>query len=68
LELIKLIHISELKSAKGIPYCPQHIRKLIKQKKFPQPLPGIFLTTFIEEEIDAYVEGLIAERDATVGA
>jgi hypothetical protein len=60
---MRLIHISKLKDEKGIPFHPQHIRKLIKQRKFPQPIHCGRLTTFDEAEIDAHLEALKAHRD-----
>ena len=60
---MRLIHISKLLPEKGIPYCEQHIRKLIKAGKFPQPIRCGKLTTFDEGEIDAHLEAMKAERD-----
>jgi hypothetical protein len=60
---MRLIHIARLRAEKGIPYHPQHIRRLIRANKFPRPIPCGRLTTFDEEEVDSYLEGLKAERD-----
>jgi hypothetical protein len=43
---MKLIHISELKAAKGLPYHVQHVRKLVKAGRFPKPFPGFGRTVF----------------------
>ncbi len=60
---MRLIHISQLKPKKGLEYHPQHLRKLVKQKKFPAPIPGMGRTYFDESEIDAHLEALKAKRD-----
>jgi hypothetical protein len=60
---MRLIHISRLKDEKGIPYHPQHIRKLCKAKKFPQPIRCGKMTCFDESEIDAHLEALKAQRE-----
>jgi hypothetical protein len=60
---MRLIPIARLKTEKGIPYHPQHIRKLSKQGKFPKPIKCGKLTTFDEGEIDAHLEALKVERD-----
>jgi len=64
---MKLLSFDDL-PAKGIPYHPQHIRKMYKAKAFPRPVKlGIGRNArgaFIESEIDAWIEAKIAERDA----
>ncbi len=60
---MRLIHISKLKDEKGIPYHPQHIRKLVKSGQFPKPIRCGKLTTFDESEIDAHLEALKAQRE-----
>lgn len=60
---MKLVHISELKARFGIPHHVQHIRKLVKQGKFPRPIRCGRLTTFDENEIDAFLESLRAQRE-----
>jgi predicted DNA-binding transcriptional regulator AlpA len=63
---MKLLSLDELRPKKGINYHTQHIKKLIKDGKFPRPirLSGGKSIAFIEEEIDAYLEGLKAQRDS----
>ena len=63
---MRLIHIARLKAEKGIPYHPQHIRRLVKQGKFPRPIHCGRLTTFDEAEIDVHLETLKAARDGGV--
>jgi hypothetical protein len=65
---MRLIHISKLKDEKGIPYHPQHIRKLVRQGKFPRPIHCGHFTTFDEAEIDEHLEALKAARDSTMEA
>ena len=64
---MRIIHISKLGDEKGIPFHPQHIRKLIRSGKFPRPVHVGRLTAFDEADIDRYLESLKAERDATAG-
>jgi hypothetical protein len=61
---MRLIHISRLKDEKGVPYHPQHVRKLVREGKFPRPVHIGRLTAFDEAEIDAYLEDLKAVRDS----
>jgi hypothetical protein len=61
---MRLIHISKLEDEKGIPYHPQHIRKLIRLGKFPKPIHCGRFTTFDEQEIDAHLASLKAARDS----
>jgi predicted DNA-binding transcriptional regulator AlpA len=65
---MKLLSLDELRPKKGINYHPQHIKKLIKDGKFPRPirLSGGKSIAFIEEEVDQYLEGLKAQRDSEV--
>jgi prophage regulatory protein len=50
--------------AKSITYSRAHIFRLIKQRKFPRPVKGVGKANgFVEDEIDAFVESRVAERD-----
>lgn len=63
-----LIPYRDLK-AKGIPYSKPHLWRLERAGRFPLRVPiGPGRYAYIEEEIDAYVEALIAARDETVAA
>jgi hypothetical protein len=61
---MRLIPIALLKFEKGIPWHPQHVRKLARQGKFPKPIRCGHLTCFDEQEIEAFLEGLKAARDS----
>jgi prophage regulatory protein len=51
--------------AKGINYSPAHRWRLIKAGKFPQPVKlGLGRNAWVDEEVDRYIEGLVAARDA----
>jgi prophage regulatory protein len=64
----RLISYDDLKS-KGIPYSKPHLWRLEKQDKFPKRVPiGAGRYAYVEAEIDGYVEGLIAARDANTEA
>lgn len=58
---------------KGIHWSPSYRQKLIDLGRFPRPVK-IGLggrqghIAFVEEEIDAYIDGLIAKRDAQEGS
>jgi hypothetical protein len=56
---------------KGIPYCPDHIRRLYEADRFPKPfkLPGSSRKLWFEDEVDAYlVEIAAAQRPQTAAA
>jgi predicted DNA-binding transcriptional regulator AlpA len=61
----KLLSFAELKSVKGIPYSRQWIAKLIQMGKFPAPVkPGTgAFNAWFDDELDAYLNNLVAERD-----
>ena len=49
---------------KGVTYSRMHRHRLIKAGRFPRPVKGAGKSNaWIEAEIDAYIAGLIAERD-----
>jgi prophage regulatory protein len=51
--------------AKGVPYSRVTLWRLEKQGKFPKRVPiSPARFCYVESEIDAYVEALIAARDA----
>jgi prophage regulatory protein len=50
---------------KGIKYSKAHLWRLVKAKKFPEPIKiGEARSAWVESEIDAWIAGKIAERDA----
>jgi prophage regulatory protein len=52
-------------ASKGIKYSKPHLWKLEKANKFPKRVPiNAGRYAYVEAEIDAYVDGLIAARDA----
>ena len=51
--------------AKGITYSKPHLWRLERAGKFPKRVPlGPGRYAYVESEIDAYVDALIAARDA----
>jgi prophage regulatory protein len=61
---MKLIAPADLKKQKGIPYCPDHLRRLSKAGKFPQAIQlSGGRVAYIEAEIDAWIDDRAAERD-----
>jgi prophage regulatory protein len=65
-----LLGYNELKAKKGINYSRTHIWRLIKAGRFPRPIKmgGGARNSWVEEEIDAFIAALIAERDADFSA
>jgi predicted DNA-binding transcriptional regulator AlpA len=64
-----LLSSADLK-AEGIPYTNDHIRRLVKQERFPRPvkLNGPFSpNAWLKHEIDAWKKARVAERDAASG-
>ena len=69
--MLRLLYGPDLRD-RGIKYSRQHLERLIKARKFPAPVKpgagtagaGTGANAWIEHEIDAYIEGLIAARDA----
>lgn len=60
----RLISHDDLKS-RGIPYSKVHLWRLERAGKFPKRVPiGAGRYAYVASEIDAYVEELIAARDA----
>ncbi len=62
----RILSYEDLKD-KGIKFSRQWIVQLIKAGKFPRSVKlGESHVGFIEEEIDAWIEGLIQQRDEAV--
>ena len=69
--MLRLLYGPDLRD-RGIKYSRQHLERLIKARKFPAPVKpgagtagaGTGANAWIEHEIDAYIERLIAARDA----
>jgi prophage regulatory protein len=60
----RLINHKDL-AAKGIPYSKPHLWRKEKDGTFPKRVPvGAGRYAYVESEVDAYVEALIAARDA----
>jgi prophage regulatory protein len=50
---------------RGIPYSKPHLWRLERAGKFPKRVPiGPGRYAYVESEIDAYVDALVAARDA----
>jgi prophage regulatory protein len=63
---MKMLSLRDLRE-KGIPFSRQHIHRLIKHKKFPAPAKlGENTNAWPESEIDAYLKGCVAKRDASL--
>jgi prophage regulatory protein len=63
---MRLLTFVELQPRKGIPYCRDHLRRLVKAGQFPRPIElGARRIAWAEDEVDAYLEQLVAKRNAT---
>lgn len=50
---------------KGIPWCRQHVSKLVRLKRFPRPFKlGDKTNAWTDEQIDEYLNTRIAMRDS----
>jgi prophage regulatory protein len=59
---MKVLAFRDLR-AKGIPFCRQHITKLVKKGKFPAPGKiGLKTNAWDESEIDQYLEDRLTKR------
>ena len=55
--------------AELVGYHPVHIRRLVKAGKFPKPVPlGERAVGYVEDEVLAWQEERVAERDAATAA
>ena len=65
----RLLGFKQLKTEKGISYCRMHIDRLEKAGRFPKRVHvGENRVAWIEAEIDGWVDGLVARRDAATKA
>ena len=62
---MRLLTFDELCERKGHPYCRDHTRRLVKAGLFPKPIGiGTRRIAWVEEEVDAHYEALVAKRNA----
>jgi len=62
---MRLLTFTELQRQKGIPYCRDHLRRLVKVGQFPRPIElGARRIAWAEDEIDAHLDQLAAKRNA----
>lgn len=60
---MKLVSFDELKPVKGIKYSRVHLRRLVKKKAFPKPIPlSEGRIAWDEKDLDAWLDG--KKRDA----
>ena len=60
-----LLSISDLRAKKGIVFSKCHLDRMIKEGRFPKPIwLGPRRRAWPEVEIDQWIDGKIAERDA----
>jgi len=61
---MKLITYDRLSPEKGIRYSRDHLRRKVKAREFPQPIPvSERRIAWIEAEIDAWLDARVAVRD-----
>ena len=62
---MRLLTFTELQRQKGIPYCRDHLRRLVEAGQFPRPIElGARRIAWAEDEVDAHLETLVAKRNA----
>jgi prophage regulatory protein len=62
---MRVIATSDLGETKGIRYSADHLRRLVKQGKFPKPIKlGPGRNAFLEDEIDRWLQARADARDA----
>ncbi len=62
----KLVTKKELRSIYGVPYSPQHIARLELAGRFPKRIKlGQCRVAWVSEEVEAWIEERIAERETT---
>jgi predicted DNA-binding transcriptional regulator AlpA len=60
---MRLLSLAQVQQ-RGIPYCRDHLRRLVRAGKFPRPVEvGPGRIAWVEEEVDAYIEQVVAKRD-----
>src|SRR4051812_11416329 len=64
---MRLLTFTELQRQKGIPYCRDHLRRLVKAGQFPKPIElGARRIAWAEKEVDSHLEQLVAKRNAAL--
>jgi prophage regulatory protein len=62
---MRLITFGELRPAKGIPYCRDHLRRKWKAGEFPRPVPvSGRRVAWVEAEVDAWLADRLQQRDS----
>lgn len=66
---MRVLSFSQLRPVKGIPYSREHLRRLVKARRFPRPINlghrSNARHAWLEEEIDQWLADRMAERDKT---
>lgn len=61
---MRVLCFDDLKSQKGIPWCRDHVRRLVRSGKFPSPISlSESRIAWNEAEIDAWLEARVADAD-----
>ena len=64
-ETMRLLEFKQLRPEKGVPYCRDHLRRLIIGGRFPRPVHvSERRICWIEGEVDAWIESRLRARDA----
>jgi prophage regulatory protein len=62
---VKFVCYADLKAKKGINYTRRHLRDLVRDGKFPQPVQlSEARIAWIEDEVDAWQAAKVAARSA----
>jgi prophage regulatory protein len=61
---MKLLSFEELRPVKGVSYSREQLRRKVNAGTFPKPISlSDHKIAWVETEIDAFLEGLVAQRD-----
>lgn len=61
----RLLSYDDLRNKKGIAFSRAHIYRMVAAGKFPKPVTiGEARIAWLDEEVEAWIDGRIAERDA----
>jgi prophage regulatory protein len=62
---MRLLEFDQLKPEKGVPYCRDHLRRLVNNGRFPRPVNvSARRIAWLETDVDAWIQSKLHARDA----